>query len=228
MSDESPLRPLIQKGTLVVYPRDTPGTPPARIIAFQFNPDTMKRTLAHRAPPAPQGGGTTGNAQEDVRRVGGPPVETISLTVTLHAADQLNEPGKNPGVAEFGLHPALATLELLMYPSTSDEQRRATQAQSGQVQTDPPDVPLVLFVWGKSRVVPVKITTFSVSEENFDRRLNPIYAKVELAMQVLTHVELQSSSLGRDAFMAYQLSKEALARAYAPSVNDPGIRQLLP
>jgi len=86
----------------------------------------------------------------------------------------------------------------------------------------------VLLLWGKSRVVPVKITSFSVSEDAFDSRLNPISAKVELAMQVLSHIEFPASSVGRDAFIAYQKSKEALARSGALGSVDSVLRDLLP
>src|SRR5882724_1649882 len=108
MSAESPLRPNLQKGALAVYPTHTPGSQPSTLIIFQFNPEAMKRTLAHRAAPAPAAG-KSGAAKEDVLRVAGPPLETISLTVDMHASDQLAEPDQNGPVAQHGLHPALAT-----------------------------------------------------------------------------------------------------------------------
>src|SRR5438445_8864630 len=165
MPSQSTLRPNLQKGALAVYPTHTPGSQPTTLIIFQFNPESMKRTLAHRSAPAPNQG-ATGAPKEDVLRVAGPPLETINLTVDMHAADQLDEPDddKNSAVAQNGLHPALATLELLMYPPTADTRKIDDQAARGQVQVSSADLPLVLLVWGKSRVVPVKITGFSVSE----------------------------------------------------------------
>lgn len=227
MPAESPLRPALQKGALAVYPGQTPGSLPSSLIVFQYNPDTLKRTLAHRAPAAANQG-NTGAAKEDVLRVSGPPLETISLTIDLNAADQLAQPELNGAVAEHGLHPALATLELLMYPPTAGAQKLAVAASNGQVQVSPPDLPLVLLVWGKSRVVPVKITSFSVNEDAFDTRLNPISAKVELALQVLTSMEFTDTSIGRDIFVAYQTAKESLARLDRPGSNAVGIRNLLP
>ena len=182
MPSESPLRPNLLKGALAVYPTHTPGSQPSALIIFQFNPEAMKRTLAHRAAPAPNQG-NSGAAKEDVLRVAGPPLETISITVDLHAADQLAEPDANTAVAENGLHPALATLELLMYPPTLNAQKIEEQAALGQVQVSPADLPLVLLIWGRSRVVPVKLTSFAISEDAFDTRLNPIAAKVELAVK---------------------------------------------
>ena len=98
MPSESPLRPNLQKGALAVYPTHTPGSQPSTTIIFQFNPEAMKRTLAHRAAPAPNQG-NSGAAKEDVLRVAGPPLETISITVDMHAADQLDEPDANAIVA---------------------------------------------------------------------------------------------------------------------------------
>lgn len=227
MPDTSTLRPNLQKGALAVYPTHTPGSQPTIVIVFQFNPETMRRTLAHRAAPAPTTP-SVGVAKEDVLRVAGPPVETINVTVDMHAADQLAEPEQNATVAEDGLHPALATLELLMYPPTLNASVIEQKAAAGQVQVNPADLPLVLLVWGKSRVVPVKLTSFSIAEEAFDTRLNPIAAKVELAMQVLTYMDFSDSSIGRDAFIAYQKSKETLATKNRPSSAEVGIRNLLP
>jgi hypothetical protein len=227
MTSTSPLRPNVQKGALAVYPTHTPGSQPSRFIVFQFNPESMKRTLAHRAAPAPTAG-ATGAAKEDVLRVAGPPLETINLTVDMHAADQLAEPDQNGAVAENGLHPALATLELLMYPPTLNALAIEQKAAAGQVQVSPADLPLVLLVWGKSRVVPVKLTSFAVAEEAFDTRLNPIAAKVELGMQVLTYMEFNDSSIGRDAFIAYQKGKENLAMKGQAGSVMPTTQSLIP
>ena len=223
----SPIRPNVQKGALAVYPTHTPGSQPTRFIVFQFNPESMKRTLAHRAAPAPTAG-ASGASKEDVLRVAGPPLETINLTVDLHAADQLADPDQNTAVAENGLHPALATLELLMYPPTLNALAIEQKAAAGQVQVSPADLPLVLLVWGKSRVVPVKLTSFAVAEEAFDTRLNPIAAKVELGLQVLTYMEFNESSIGRDAFIAYQKSKETLATKGQAGSGLPSIKNLIP
>lgn len=227
MPAESPLRPNLLKGALAVYPTHTPGSQPSRLIVFQYNPDTMKRTIAHRAITPPAQGGS-GSAKEDLLRVAGPPVETLSMTVELHAADQLEEPDLNAAVAAHGLHPALAALELLMYPPTLSAQRIEELAAAGQVQVSPADLPLVLLVWGVSRVVPVKLTGFSVAEDGYDTWLNPISAKVELTMTVLTYVEFTASSIGRDAFIAYQKAKESLAQLHHPSSVLTGVRSLLP
>ena len=115
-----------------------------------------------------------------------------------------------------------------MYPSSGSTQRVEQQAAQGTVQVSNVDVPLVLLVWGKARVVPVKLTSFSISEDAFDTRLNPISAKIELGMQVLTSMEFGDSSIGRDAFISYQKLKESLAMLHVPGNAVSGIRNLLP
>jgi hypothetical protein len=47
-------------------------------------------------------------------------------------------------------------------------------------------------------------------------------------MQVLTYMEFTDSSIGRDAFIAYQKAKENLAQLDRPGSNTLGIRNLLP
>jgi len=219
--------PRVQKGALAVYPSQTPGAQASAIIVFQYNPEQVRRTLADRSPPAPAG--KAGAARQEALRVQGPPVETISLTIELDAADQLEHPDQNAAVAEHGLHPALATLELLMYPPSRDAQQLENEAKKGKVQVSPADLALVLLVWGQSRVVPVDLTSFSVTEEAFDPRLNPIRAKVELGLRVLTYVELPGASVGRDAFISYQKKKEQLAGLHQQAAGDVnGIRTMLP
>ncbi len=225
MASDFPRSPKLLKGGLVVFQSQTPGPPP-RIVVFQYNPEQMTRSLAMRA--APRDPSNVGAAREDVLRALGPPVETMNLSIELDAADQLAEPDKNPVTVEFGLHPILAMLEMLLYPPTDEFQTSLALALGGQVQVCPADVPLVLLVWGKSRVVPVMITSFSVTEDAFDPQLNPIRAKVDLGFRVLTYMELKDTSIGYGAFLAYQRQKEVLAKAFQPLGDASRLAGLLP
>lgn len=225
MASEFPRSPRLLKGGFAVYQSQTAGPPP-KIIVFQYNPEHMTRSLAARA--APREPSNVGAAREDVLRVLGPPVETMSLSIELDAADQLAEPLQNPEVVENGLHPVLATLEMLLYPPTNEVQLLQTLASEGQVQVCPADLPLVLLIWGKSRVVPVMLTSFSISEEAFDPKLNPIQAKVDLGLRVLTYMELKSTSLGYGAYLGYQRQKEILAQLFQPGSDPSRLAGLLP
>src|SRR5262245_5596042 len=225
MPSEFPRSPRLLKGALVVFDSQKSGPPP-RVIVFQYNAEQLSRSLASRAaPPEPS---DVGAAREDSFRVLGPPVETINLSVVLDAADQLEQPEQNIEVALNGLHPALAALELLLYPPSAQVLLNRNLAQAGKVQVCPADLPLTLLVWGKSRVVPVRLTSFSVTEEAFDPKLNPIQAKVDLGMRVLTYMELKEDTVGFGAYIAYQTQKEVLARMIRPGNADNVIRGLLP
>jgi len=75
--------------------------------------------------------------------------------------------------------------------------------------------PLLLFVWSKTRVLPVRITEFSITEEQFDPTLNPIRAKVSLGMRVLTVDDVGFDQRGGGIFMSYLEQKEQLASRVA-------------
>jgi len=218
-------RPQVLKGALAIY--EVEGQDP-KLVVFQYNPDQVKRTLAARTPPKSGSGGNQGAQREDVLRVFGPPVETIQLSVLLSATDQYQLAQNENRQLPDGVHPALAKLELLMYPPSKDVEDAGKKAAEGKVQVSKASVPLTLLVWGKDRVVPVLVTSFSVSEDAFDPRLNPIEAKVDLGLRVLTYVEFLKKSPGRDAFKAYHAAKENLASQYAHGFKEKPIRDLLP
>jgi hypothetical protein len=205
----------------VVYESQSPGPPP-KIIVFQYNPEQLERKLENRAAEQKRGA----NAKENVLRVAGPPKETITLSVVLNAADQLE--ANDPTVREMGLHPVLATLEMLLYPTTFQVLQNEALSNQGAAQIKPADLPLTLLVWGRSRVVPVKIESFSVTEEAFDPNLNPIQVKVELGLLVLTYLELERQSQGRDLYLAFQRQKEVLAQQYQNVGGETVVRNILP
>lgn len=223
--------PKLLKGAIAVYPKDDSQKPP-ELIVFQYNPDQVKRSLAARTPPKSGGGGNAGAQKEDILRVFGPPVETIQMSIVLSATDQyqvaLNarSAGRGTEIGD-GLHPALAKLELLMYPPSALIQAASDRADKGAVQVTQASVPLTLLVWG-SRVVPIMLTSFSVSEEAFDEMLSPLEAKVDIGLRVLTYNEFLKRDMGRDAFKAYHSSKEKLAKKYRHGFDEDPIRDLLP
>jgi hypothetical protein len=208
-----------------VFESMKPGPPP-KVIPFQYNPDQLSRSLAHRTAPADPS--NAGAAREETFRVLGPPVETLSLSVVLNATDQLEHPEQNAEVATNGLHPTLAALELLLYPPSTQVTTNRALAAGGSVQICPADLPFTLLVWGKSRVVPIRLKEFSIVEEAFDPALNPIQAKVDLRMQVLTYMELKEDTLGFSIYLAYQAQKEALAALARPGAAAGAIRGLIP
>ena len=157
-------------------------------VAFQYNPATLQRALLPQSVPQ------TGKNQ-DPYRVGGQPAETITLEVEFDATDQLESPDQNPVAVQSGVYPQLAALESIMrpVPMTSDS-------------------PYVEFVWGNTLVVPVLITSCTVAEEAFDTNLNPIRAKANLVMKVLTSDDLPLNHPGSKVYEDYLKALEGLAK----------------
>ena len=196
-----PNSPRLVKGGLVLVDPDA-GTV-QKIIVLQYNPDTLTRSLQ------PQGvTGETADRSEALR-LKGPPIETIKLDAEIDATDQLET--ADPLATSVGIHPQLAALELIVYPTSAQLQANNTLEQSGTLEIAPVIAPLTLFIWSKSRVVPVRLTDFSITEEAFDPNLNPTRAKVSLGMRVLSVNDLGFAVKGGSLFMAYQQQKEKLA-----------------
>jgi hypothetical protein len=208
--------PKLIKGGLVLIDAETARV--LRIISLQYNSDSLTRKLQ-----AQEAGGESGNRVEPTR-FKGPAIETITLEADIDATDQLEFPDQNPNAGEFGIQPQLALLESLVHPTASQLQSVDSQASSGTLEIAPMLAPLVLFVWSKSRIVPVKVSDFSITEEAFDPALNPIRAKVSLSLRVLSVDDLGFASKGGALFMTYLQGKERLAgKVQAVSFSALGI-----
>lgn len=197
---------LIKGGIVVLNPLTATVE---RVISLQYNPDTLSRSLQIKGL-----GAAAGGDRSEALRLTGPPVETIKLDAEIDATDQLEFPEQNPNAVEVGIHPQLAALETLVYPTTGQIQSNINLAQSGTLEITPMESPLTLFVWSKNRVMPVRITDVSVTEEAFDPALNPLRAKVSLGMRVLTVDDLGFEHKGGSIYLAYQQQKERLAALY--------------
>jgi hypothetical protein len=180
-----------------------PLNPLASVIIFQYNPDTLTRTITAQA--ATGEGGDKGEAL----RLKGPPSETIKFDVELDAADQL-EHAKFPATT-LGLYPTLASLEMLLYPKSALMIANEVLAATGIIEIIPPQAPMTLLVWSVKRTLPVKLTEFTITEEAFDPNLNPIRAKVGLSLRVLNYQDLGLLSPGGALSMAQQVAKEVMA-----------------
>jgi hypothetical protein len=197
-----PNSPRLLKGGIVLIDPDTSVV--QRIIALQYNPDSLSRTLQVQAV-------KEGGDRSEALRLKGPPVETIKLEAEIDATDQLEFPAQNPNATRFGIQPQLAVLETIIYPPSSQLLANNTLAQSGTLEIAPMFAPLTLFIWSQNRIVPVRLTDLSVTEEAFDPALNPIRARVSLGMRVLSVDDLLFASKGGSLFMIYQQQKERLA-----------------
>jgi hypothetical protein len=189
--------------------------PLASVVVFQYNPDTMTRKLEARTA---SGDGERGEAF----RLSGPPKETITLSVEIDATDQLEE--DNTLAIVSGVTPTLAALEMMLYPKSALVIANTILSAVGTVEIIPAEGPMILFVWGPTRVLPVRMTSLSITEEAYDTLLNPTRAKVDLSLTVLSYNDLKLTSPGQALFMVHQITKEALATANVfNSVQNVGV-----
>lgn len=194
-----PNSPRLTKGALVGWDIMNPLT---SVVVFQYNPGTMTRRLEARAA---SGQGDPG----EVTRLTGPPKESITLSIEIDAADQLEM--NNATAAAMGIYPALSALEMMLYPKSANVIANDILALAGSIEIMPAEAPLVFFTWGEKRVLPVRITSFSITEEAYDPALNPILAKVELSLTVLTYQDFSVLHPGHSMFIAHQMIKEVMA-----------------
>ncbi|HEV7405925.1 MAG TPA: hypothetical protein VGO11_23470 [Chthoniobacteraceae bacterium] len=209
-----PNSPRLLKGGLVLLDPDSGAV--QRIISLQYNPDTLTRSFQVK------GAGAESGDRSEALRLKGPPVETFKLEVEIDATDQLEVADAQTG--QLGLHPQLAALETLIYPTSAHLISNNNLAGAGTLEITPMQAPLTIFVWSKSRVVPVRITELSVTEESFDAALNPLRAKVSLGMRVLSVDDVGFDDRAGGLFMSFLRQKEQFAqRATAGTLGALGI-----
>jgi len=213
-----PNSPKVLKGGIVLVDPDSDRV--ERVIALQYNSDSLTRTLQI------QGVGGEAAGRSEALRLKGPAIETIKLEAEIDAVDQLEFPEDNRRAVNHGIHPELAALETLVYPRRDDLLTNNEMASFGVIEILPMETPLTLFVWGRHRILPVRITEFSITEEAFDPSLNPIRAKVSLGMRVLSVDDVGFRHRAGDLFLEYLSGKETLARKMATRNLEPlGIKK---
>lgn len=197
-----PNSPRLLKGALIGVDLFNPFS---SVVVFQYNPDTMTRRLEPRLA---SGDGEKGEAF----RLAGPPKETITLSVEIDATDQLEK--ANPLAIASGVSPTLAALETMLYPKSALVIANTVLAALGTIEVIPAEGPMILFVWGPTRVLPVRLTGLTITEEAYDTRLNPTRAKAELSLSVLSYNELSVTTPGHALFLIHQITKEVLATTH--------------
>jgi hypothetical protein len=196
-----PGSPKLIKGGLVLVNSVTGGV--LSVIPLQYNPDTLSRSFQIK------GVGAESGDRIEALRLKGPAVETIKVEAEIDATDQLET--ADSLVTQAGLHPVLAALEILVYPTSAALQANNSAAAAGTLEIVAMEAPLTVFVFGPKRIAPVRITELSITEEAFDTSLNPIRAKLSLGMRVLTIDDIGFDVKGGGFFMAYLKAKEQLA-----------------
>lgn len=179
-----------------------------RVIVMQFNPDSLERAIQPQAAGGTadaSGSGTDGDRNEALR-LKGPAEEQWKFTAEIDSTDQLDV------AAPDGIHPQLAALEMLVQPTTGQLREQIEAARRGAIEVAPIETPLTLFTWGSKRIMPVRITEFSVNEQAFDVNLNPMRASLSISMKILTVSDLPLGHVGGDFYLAHLAMKEQLAQ----------------
>jgi hypothetical protein len=197
------------------------------VIVFQFNPESITHAWTEPGAPQPAQGAQDSKVKFSPLAVSGPPGESFSFTLMLDSDEQQADVATNPVAAGLafigGIYPTLAALELLQFPTqetspplvgavsaaASAAGAGASAADSQTVSVPFSQVPIVLFVWGPLRIVPVRVTALSVSEKLYDGLLNPTHAEAQITLTVLTPDEIQSvtGSMAGIATAAYSYTQ---------------------
>ena len=199
MSAPAPGSPRTLRGALVSI---DPVIPIPKLVVFQYNPDSLTRSITARTP---KDAGTRMAAT----RLTGAPQETIKMDVEIDATDQLEK--SDALTMKLGIYPQLSTLEMLVYPSSIEVIANTVLMATGVIELLPPPSPLTLLIWGIKRIVPVRLTEFTITEEAHDTALNPIRARVGLGLTVLSYSDLSITNPGYYIFLAHQVVKESMA-----------------
>ena len=202
---------VLLRGALIEYASDFFGPLP-NLVIFQFNPDTLSRNIS--IPERP-----TGATSRETSQAGTIPVERITLTAHFSAADKLNT--GNIIAQELGIGPQLAALEKMVYPSNliggllGEALDKIGDALGLGGDDDAPKQPIprekyprILFIWGKTRVLPVLLESMSITEQQYDSSLNPIQAEVALGLAVASNPD---DKVGKGALKYSNIAKEAQA-----------------
>jgi hypothetical protein len=201
------------RGALIEYGSDFLGPIPNAVI-FQFNPETLTRTI--QIPTR-----NTGATARETSQAGEPPVEKVTVNAVFSAADALND--NNLLARGFGVGPQIAALEKMVYPggkltglvgAAIDAIANAITGAVGDGPTQPiprQPQPRILFIWGLKRVVPVVIESMVITEQQYDFMLNPIEAQVSIGLAVVPPSQCSDDVVGKGALAFTNVAKEAQA-----------------
>jgi hypothetical protein len=222
------------KGALISFMPTLAGSTP-NVIVFQYNPETITHTWTAAGQ---SGSATSPKAGVNPRAADYIPGESFSFKLFLDGKDMIADGATNPVAAAVasvsGVYTRLAALEMLQYPSgaaggpalvgtvsasisAAGVSASVTGGTSTQNTTVPRSVvPMALFVWGPQRILPVRVTSLSVTETMYDTLLNPIQAEVSITLQVITPPELSPpvGELTQIGLVAYNYT-QALRQANA-------------
>lgn len=219
----------LMRGALIEYGSDFMGPIP-NVVIFQFNPETLSRTV--QIPPRP-----TSATSRETTQAGQPSIEKITLKASFSAADEF---GENKVLARlFGVGTRLAALEKMVFPSNDllAAIGAALGAAAGAVglggDSEPRQkiprqkMPRILFIWGPYKILPVVLESMSITEQQYDFLLNPVQAEVSLTMAVNAIDKCTDDMVGKGALTYSNMAKDAQAMANLANTAEQ-IVELIP
>jgi len=211
------------RGAFLAYEPD--GYPDRkRVIPFRFNPESLSRTVAVEG--GKQGGGVegavpgaaaapAGEASADSNS--GTMKESFTVQIRLDFADR--EESVSGLDEEFGIAPEVAAIEDLLYPAE-------TESEASSDGTEPVSAarkrPTVLFVWGRKRVLPVRIASLKIDESVYNNHLNPVRAEIEASLEVLGAGPALADPAVSSALDHTHAGRRELARMYYDNTASQG------
>jgi hypothetical protein len=213
------------RGALIAYePGGYPQQSKRRVIPFRFNPESLTRTVQVQAGQHPQGvegaaprASAPPSAEAAADSSSGTLKETFSIQIRLDFAD------RDQSVAnlsdEFGIAPEIAAIEDLLYPAQTAADTAGTGASAVAASQKRPTV---LFVWGRSRVVPVRIASLKIEETVYNDKLYPVRAEIEASLEVLGEQEARDDAAVRAALDHTTQARKNLAAQYYQNTAAQG------
>jgi hypothetical protein len=211
------------RGALVEYSGDFLGPIP-NLVVFQFNPEQLARTITIPQPPASPASGEQARQREPAQTAG-PPTETFSVLAKFSAADDLGKGGAVSAIPRvFGVGPQIAALEKMVYPAgplsgllgqaidaVGDALGLGSDDEGAERPIPRESVPRILFIWGATRVLPVRVTSMVITEQKFDAFLNPVQVEVQIGLAVVNFASTSSDTIGKGALTYSRAAKDAQA-----------------
>ena len=201
---------MLMRGMLMSFSDPNLGRVPT-LVPFQYNPAEVTRTIKVNK------SGTSGGPG---LRVQDNPTESYAIKIELDGVDAVDKP--ITGV--MGVQPLLAAIEAMLEPAGSLGVLGAVgSALAGAVSAltgggpsggpiPAPSLPLVILAWSATRIVPVRIDSFTAHETSFNAALLPVQATVDLSLTVLRDTDLTSDlKMANFVANAYQAARSALA-----------------
>lgn len=239
----------LERGKLVRFAPPKPGEQPPpgqqpresfETLTFQYNPSTITRTRTGRWDPRKQRkGGTVPGSPADIRARSGAGTasllaesETIGFKLIFDATEAIlaNRSDGGRTVAETGILPELSFLDLISLGREEQEERNSKSGggKGKKAETvQPIKADTLLLVLGIQRIIPVVLTSLTITEQKFSPSLMPIRAEADVRFNVLEPIESAYNTWIKAAFDQLFEQRRTLSGQAISSLSDNAIANAL-